>query len=179
MFNLIATLRGAAGVSGAAVEKQDKPISVPHTLGAMLGKIGELVGGYELTEAGKAILSGILLTAAATAVLVLLLQGFRKVFPRVYAKLESWRDTRIRAIQFQRLVLLSADRTTHLLVIAAKTVRLVLTVTALFIYVLLAFSFFNVTRAAGRRSSPSSPYRFRPPRGRSFPTSPKSYSSAL
>ena len=151
MFNLIATLRGAAGVSGAAVEKQDKPISVPHTLGAMLGKIGELVGGYELTEAGKAILSGILLTAAATAVLVLLLQGFRKVFPRVYAKLESWRDTRIRAIQFQRLVLLSADRTTHLLVIAAKTVRLVLTVTALFIYVLLAFSFFNVTRAAGAK----------------------------
>lgn len=94
----------------------------------------------------RIVLIGALWTLLASLVLALSLWGMGKVFPRLYATLGSWRGTRIRSLRFQRLELLSADRATDILIVAARTVRVAIVVTLLYFYVPLVLSFFPWTR---------------------------------
>ena len=90
--------------------------------------------------------TGAALTALATAALALLLLAFSRLFPLIYARLESWRGTRIRSVRIQRLELISGDRLTNSLVRAARVARMVLILLAFYFYFPLVFSFFPATR---------------------------------
>ncbi len=94
----------------------------------------------------KSLLLGVLWTLLATGGLVVVLWLFGRVFPGVYAKLESWRKTRIPAIRIQRLEVVSADRVTDAIIVVARVVRAILVFVVLYVYLPLVFSFFPWTR---------------------------------
>lgn len=82
----------------------------------------------------------------ATAVLISLLILFRKVFPRIYTKIDSWRGTRIRSIRIQSFEIMHADRIAAMVTSAARGVRVLITVALFYAYIPLVFSFFPWTR---------------------------------
>ena len=88
----------------------------------------------------------ILLTLTATAVLVLVLRVISQVFPKVYARLDSWRGTRIRSLYIQRVEILPADRITNILIALVKYVRVAAVLVILYFYISLVFSFFPLTK---------------------------------
>jgi small-conductance mechanosensitive channel len=94
----------------------------------------------------RKILTGAAFTALATVALALLLLAISRLFPLIYARLESWRGTRIRSVRIQRLELISGDRLTNGLVRAARLARMVLIILAFYFYLPLVFSFFPWTR---------------------------------
>ncbi len=115
------------------------------------GKIRSALQSASARWSLKALLLGGLLTLLATGALLLLLRLLRWFFPRVYGKLESWRQTRIPSIRVQRLELISSSRITDFLMVGARAVRVVLTVVLFYFYVPLVLSFFPWTqRLAGR-----------------------------
>ncbi|HXG44412.1 MAG TPA: mechanosensitive ion channel family protein [Gemmatimonadales bacterium] len=97
----------------------------------------------------KTVALGLLFTLIATVVLVVILKVLNRAFPALYAKLESWRGTRIPALRIQRLELLSASRMTDALITAARTLRVVVVAILLFYYVPLVFRFFPWTENFG------------------------------
>jgi small-conductance mechanosensitive channel len=94
----------------------------------------------------KSILLGILFTLLATGILVAIFKILNKFFPKVYAKLEAWRGTRIPSLKIQKLEVLSADRITEMLIGLAKALRIVAVLILLYFYLPLVFSFFPWTR---------------------------------
>lgn len=95
----------------------------------------------------KTILLGALFTLLTGAGLVLLLWAMGRAFPWVHRKLDSWRGTRIPAIKIQKLEVLSSDRLTDTLIVAAKVIRVVAIVIVLYVFLPLVFSFFPWTRS--------------------------------
>jgi small-conductance mechanosensitive channel len=107
--------------------------------------IGKAMRGQSVWAIVKAVLVGLLFTAIATAVLVLAIRLLNRAFPALYAKLESWRGTRIPALRIQRLEFLSSARMTDALLGLARVLRVAVVVVLLFYYVPLVFSFFPWT----------------------------------
>jgi small-conductance mechanosensitive channel len=81
----------------------------------------------------------------ATGVLIAVLLLSRRIFPRLYARISSWRGTRIRPIRIQSYEIVSAERITASLVLLARSVRVLLVVLLLYFYFSLVFSFFPWT----------------------------------
>ena len=88
----------------------------------------------------------ILLTAAATILLLIILRLLGRVFPRFYAKLGSWAGTRIRAFRVQDIELLPADRVAVILVTFLKYLHIGLILVICYLYLSLVFSFFPATQ---------------------------------
>lgn len=91
-----------------------------------------------LTDAALALLD--------TIVFVSLLVLFHKFFPKLYAKIDSWRTTIIRPIKIQRVELLSADQIAAALTGIARTVRVVAVLILLYGYLTTALGIFPWTR---------------------------------
>ncbi len=81
-----------------------------------------------------------------TAILIGLLIAFHKVFPKLYAKIDSWRGTFIRPIKIQRVELLSADQIAAALTGLAKTVRVVAVLILLYTYLTTVLGIFPWTK---------------------------------
>lgn len=81
-----------------------------------------------------------------TAILIVLLVLFHKTFPKIYAKLDSWRGTVIRPIKIQRIELLSTDQIVAALTGVAKTVRIVAVLVLLYVYLTTVLGIFPWTR---------------------------------
>ncbi|HXV67634.1 MAG TPA: mechanosensitive ion channel family protein [Nitrospira sp.] len=81
-----------------------------------------------------------------TVILIGLLVLFGKMFPKVYARVDAWRVTRIRPIQIQRVELLSADQIAATLIAAAKAVRFIATAALLYVYLTSVLGIFPWTR---------------------------------
>jgi small-conductance mechanosensitive channel len=81
-----------------------------------------------------------------TAILVALLVLFHKTFPNLYAKIESWRGTVIRAIKIQRVELLSASQIANALIATAKGVRVLVVLFLLYVYLTTVLGIFPWTR---------------------------------
>jgi len=82
----------------------------------------------------------------ATGALIAVLLLSRRLFPRLYAAISSWRGTRIRPIRIQSYEIIGAERITASLVLFARGVRVLLVVLLLYFYFPLVFSFFPWTR---------------------------------
>ncbi len=102
----------------------------------------ELHRQYSLTS----LMLGALYTLLTLAALAVLLFLFSKLFPRIYARLDSWRDRRIPSLRIQKLTLASSSRLTDLLIWLAKAVRVAATVIVLYISLPLVLGFFPWTR---------------------------------
>jgi small-conductance mechanosensitive channel len=94
----------------------------------------------------KSILLGMLFTLIATGVALFTLKLLNRVFPRLYAKLNAWRGTRIPSLKIQKLEVLSANRITDTLIGLAKAFRVAAVLVLLYFYLPLVFSFFPWTR---------------------------------
>jgi small-conductance mechanosensitive channel len=94
----------------------------------------------------QSILLGAAYTLLTIAVLALIFFAFAKLFPRIYARLDAWRDTRVPALKIQRFELASSSRLTDMLIWLAKGLRFVLTLLVLFVSVPMVLGFFPWTR---------------------------------
>ncbi|RQW86706.1 MAG: mechanosensitive ion channel family protein [Geobacter sp.] len=99
----------------------------------------------------RSIIIGALYALLATAVLVALLIAIARVFKKVVAKIHSYKGTKIHTIRFQSLELLQEDRIEAFLITLAKTLRIILILILLYIYVPLVLSFFPWTRGLSAR----------------------------
>ncbi|GIW52840.1 MAG: mechanosensitive ion channel protein [Gemmatimonadales bacterium] len=108
--------------------------------------IQEVIRSYEGEANLISILLGILYTILATAAFIFVFRLLNRFFPAFYAKLESWRGTRIRAIRIQRMELISASQLTSAALGAARIVRVLAVALLIYIYLPLVFSFFPWTR---------------------------------
>jgi len=106
----------------------------------------------ELKETSlQAILLGALFSLLATVVLIVLIKGLNKVFPKLYQAIDAWRGTKIRSLKIQNLELLPADRIADIFMGLAKLARITLIVLFLYIYLPLIFSFFPWTKGLAAR----------------------------
>jgi len=108
--------------------------------------ISHAIRGHSVWTLVKTLLLGLLWALLATAALLLAIKLLNRLFPRLYGLLNRWRGTRIPTLRVQRLVLLSADRMTDLLLVGARMLRVALVIVLLFWYVPLLFSFFPWTQ---------------------------------
>ncbi|GBD32088.1 Small-conductance mechanosensitive channel [bacterium HR33] len=108
--------------------------------------IQAVIRSYEGEANLISILLGILYTILATAAFIFVFRLLNRFFPAFYAKLESWRGTRIRAIRIQRMELISASQLTSAALGAARIVRVLAVALLIYIYLPLVFSFFPWTR---------------------------------
>lgn len=76
----------------------------------------------------------VLWAGVATALLVFVIVALRVLFPRLLEALEAWRGTRLRAITFRGLELLSADQLTNVLLLLARGLRLILLLVSVYAY---------------------------------------------
>ncbi|MEW6246377.1 MAG: mechanosensitive ion channel family protein [Nitrospirota bacterium] len=94
----------------------------------------------------KSLLIDSLFALLDTLVLVALLIGFRKGFPKVYATIDAWRGTYIRSIKVQRVELFSARQIAELLIGLAKAVRVIATLLLLYFYISTVLGVFPWTK---------------------------------
>ena len=82
----------------------------------------------------------------STAVLIAILILFKRIFPKIYGIVHSWKGTRIRSIVIQAFEALSADRLVGMLITCVKGFRIFLTIVLFYFYIPLVFSFFPWTQ---------------------------------
>ena len=112
-------------------------------------KIQTSVIQYRKERSSSHLIRGAIYTAVATIVLIILFFILNKTFPRIYSQLDSWRETRIRALRIQNLDLLPATRMTDILIGLVKLIYWVIVLGILYIYVPSVLSFFPWTKRLG------------------------------
>jgi small-conductance mechanosensitive channel len=86
----------------------------------------------------------------ATIVLLLIFKVFGYLSPKLYARVESWRGTRISSLRIQKWEVLPAERITDFLIGLAKLVRFAVVLLLLYFYSSLVLGFFPWTRGYAR-----------------------------
>ncbi|OPY69568.1 MAG: Miniconductance mechanosensitive channel MscM precursor [Syntrophorhabdus sp. PtaU1.Bin050] len=109
-------------------------------------KIRKAIEERQARHSVRSIVLGVLFALLGTVVLMTVLIIFRKIFPRIYGVLGSWKGTRIRSIKIQALEILTADRIVGILTTGVKGIRVFLTIILFYFYIPLVFSFFPWTR---------------------------------
>jgi small-conductance mechanosensitive channel len=94
----------------------------------------------------RSILFGILYALIISGLLIAILILFKRIFPKIYGIVNSWKGTRIRSIVIQAFEALSADRIVGMLITCVKGFRVFLTIVLFYFYIPLVFSFFPWTQ---------------------------------
>jgi small-conductance mechanosensitive channel len=113
--------------------------------------IGRALERTAFTTNLRALFAGLLYLLVATLVLVFVLRVLNQLFPRLQRLVRVWQRSRIQALRVQRLELISAERIGRVIGGLITLVRLVATLIVLYVYLLLAFSFFPWTRGVASR----------------------------
>lgn len=111
----------------------------------LAGRINTALETRRAERSPRGILMGVLYALLATAALVAVLFIFRRFFPLLYTRIDSWRTTGIPSIKIQSLEILTADRIASGLTLLARAVKVVLTLLLFYFYIPLVFSFFPWT----------------------------------
>jgi len=104
------------------------------------------VKAYNVAYSFRSLLFDALYALLATAVLLGILLLYRKLFAGIYSKIQAWRGTRIRTIQFQSLEILNAERIVSLFIGMARWFRILTTALLVYIWMLYVLSLFPWTR---------------------------------
>jgi small-conductance mechanosensitive channel len=94
----------------------------------------------------RGITFAILWAILATLIFGVILKVMAFLFPKLYATIRSWHGRYIKSIRIQKLELLPAQRITNLLLGVSRACRILLSLTLLYFYISLVFSFFPWTR---------------------------------
>jgi len=94
----------------------------------------------------RGILLGILFIFISTVVLVAILILLKRIFPKIYRIVHSWKGTRVRPIIIQKFEALSADRIVGIIITCLKGFRIFITVVLFYFYIPLVFSFLPWTQ---------------------------------
>jgi small-conductance mechanosensitive channel len=94
----------------------------------------------------RSLLFGAIYAVVATAVLLVILFGYRYLFSRFYPRLRAMRETWIRSVRVQSFEILHADRIVWLLVTLARWFRILTTALLVYIWMLYVLSLFPWTR---------------------------------
>jgi small-conductance mechanosensitive channel len=124
-------------------------ISYVYSADGVLSKLTGLFTDYRLTDEGRAIITGIILSLVSTGVLVGVLFGLKVLFVKLYPFIRSLRGTLIRPLKFQKWEIVSATKAVVITIKTARVLRVVITAGLLYAYATLLLSFFNVTRGFG------------------------------
>lgn len=84
-------------------------------------------------------------TAFSALIFVLLLILIANIYPRLYAKINSYRGTKIRSIKFRGYEILTADRIISAILWLTHSSRLIFTVLLVYFYLPIVLSFFPAT----------------------------------
>ncbi len=95
---------------------------------------------------GKTLVINTLLALLDTAVFIALLLLFHKLFPKVKAKIESWRGTVIRPVKLQRVEVLSARQIAGALIGLANALRIAAILLLFYAYMTIVLGIFPWTR---------------------------------
>ncbi len=126
----------------AAAEGRPRP-EVARTYARM---ISQAVAEHRREYSARSVLTGGLFAFAATVVLITGLVLISRLFTRLYARIESWRGTRIPSLRIQSLELVHSERIAAALVALAKGLRLILVLVLFYFYIPLVLGFFPWTR---------------------------------
>jgi small-conductance mechanosensitive channel len=94
----------------------------------------------------RSITMGAIFALIATIVFILFLIIIKKIFVKLYGKLQSWKDVKIHGLKFQNLEILSSGQITDVIVNVAKWIRVILVMLLLYFYIPLILSFFPWTK---------------------------------
>jgi small-conductance mechanosensitive channel len=94
----------------------------------------------------KSLTLGSVYALLATIILVIAFRLFGVLFPKLYAKIDSWRGTRIPSLRIQKFEILPADRITDFAIGCAKLLRFGVVITVVYFYTSLVLGFFPWTR---------------------------------
>ncbi|WP_373526559.1 mechanosensitive ion channel family protein, partial [Nostoc sp.] len=101
---------------------------------------------YRQDRSLKNILFGVLYTVISTVVLLIVFKLLNQTFKKIFNWVSNWQGRSIPAVRIQNVEILPASRITYILNQIFKTIRLLLVLGILFIYVPLVLSFFPWTR---------------------------------
>ncbi|HLN91176.1 MAG TPA: mechanosensitive ion channel domain-containing protein, partial [Patescibacteria group bacterium] len=110
------------------------------------GAIRAAIEAHNVAFSFRSLLFGVLYAVVATAVLLVILFGYRYLFSRLYTRLRALRETRIRSVRIQSFEILHADRIVWLLVTLARWFRILTTALLVYIWMLFVLSLFPWTR---------------------------------
>jgi len=114
-------------------------------------RIRTAITTYRTARNGRTLAFDAAKALAVTVALGILLTLIKRLFPRLYALLESWRGSRIRTIRFQSIVLLHQDRAVAMLLSGLRFGRILLVLGLLYLYIPLVLSFFPWTAGVADR----------------------------
>ncbi len=86
----------------------------------------------------------------STIILVILLSIIKKIFPIIYRRIETWRNTLFRPLRIQNFQILSAEQEADTFLALIKLIRWALVLGILYIYIPLVLSFFYQTERFGK-----------------------------
>lgn len=109
-------------------------------------KIRNAIKEKQARYSARGILLGILFVFISTVVLVSILILLKRLFPKIYGIVHSWKGTRVRSIVIQKFEALSADRIVGIIITCLKGFRIFLTVVIFYFYIPLVFSFLPWTQ---------------------------------
>ncbi|HEY2376097.1 MAG TPA: mechanosensitive ion channel family protein [Gemmatimonadaceae bacterium] len=114
-------------------------------------RLRSAVSGAAARTSARALLEDAGYAIAATIALLVLLQLLSMGFSRLYVRIEALRRVRLPLLHIQDFELLSAGRLSSLLIGVARTLRVVLTLLLLYVYIPLVLSFFPWTAPFSQR----------------------------
>jgi len=104
-------------------------------------KIRAAVKTYKTERSLRNLLIDAAQALAVTLVLVSLLALLKRYVPRLITLIESWKGTRIRTLRFQTIELLHEDRAVAMLLSLLRTLRTIVVIGLLYLYIPLVLSF--------------------------------------
>ena len=104
------------------------------------------IAAHNVAFSFRSLLFGAIYAVVATAVLLVILFGYRYLFSRLYPRLRALRETSIRSVRVQSFEILHADRIVWLLVTLVRWFRILTTAVLVYIWMLYVLSLFPWTR---------------------------------
>jgi small-conductance mechanosensitive channel len=132
----------------AVTDRDAQPLGKPRYEVAKdyAGKIHAVLARSHQQVSSRTLMIDGALALLDTVVLLGILLLFRTMFPKLYAKIESWRGTVIHSIKIQRVELLSADQLAAALTSLAKTIRILAVLILLYVYLTTVLGIFSWTQ---------------------------------
>jgi len=131
-------LCGAAGAADA------EPL--PGGAGSLWDRVVALGRSWFADPSSREVTFGVLIAVGAFILLVLIFRLTHRALESAYAKLESWRGTKITPLRIQSYEVVSADRIAELLKILAKAVRVATLFVVIYVTLPVVLSFFPWSR---------------------------------